>query len=333
MGDLAQKPADLDSVLARMTGQVTTEPVTAVARLSGGSKKGVYRLTLGDGQHSMVAYVWHPSENYWPSGGRPEDPADLFSDASGADLFIEAHRLLTSLGVRVPELLHFDDTRSVTDADVALVEDLSAQPHLGDFWRTRPKESRDVLERLALDLGRMHGQRSPVFGKITRLPEANSTTAMAVATARAVSDLREGAAHLDQLRAVQSRLEDRLRELNEAIRARSDGYALIHGELGPDHVRVDRSGSPVLIDIEGLMYFDLEWEHAFVGFRFGEHYQPLDRPDLDISRLELYRLCLYLSLCAGPLRLLDGDFPHREAMLSIVEANLQRALAVLRSAD
>jgi hypothetical protein len=41
----------------------------------------------------------------------------------------------------------------------------------------------------------------------------------------------------------------------------------------------------------------------------------------------LYALAMHLSLVAGPLRLLDGDFPEREGMLQIVEHNLRRVLA------
>jgi hypothetical protein len=36
---------------------------------------------------------------------------------------------------------------------------------------------------------------------------------------------------------------------------------------------------------------------------------------------------MHLSLVAGPLRLLDGDFPEREGMLGIVEYNLRKVLA------
>ena len=35
------------------------------------------------------------------------------------------------------------------------------------------------------------------------------------------------------------------------------GDELIHGELGPDHVLIDERGHPVIIDIEGVMFFDL----------------------------------------------------------------------------
>jgi hypothetical protein len=95
-------------------------------------------------------------------------------------------------------------------------------------------------------------------------------------------------------------------------------------------VLVDRDAHPVLIDIEGLMYFDIEWEHVFLRIRFGKRYQRLHRDGLDERRLSLYMLAMRLSLVAGPLRLLDGDFPDREAMMGIAEHNLQQALALLR---
>ena len=115
------------------------------------------------------------------------------------------------------------------------------------------------------------------------------------------------------------------------MRPRSE-YGLIHGELGPDHVLVDGLGQPVLIDIEGLMFFDAEWEHAFLRIRFGEHYQWLDAGNLDEQRMAFYTLAMRLSLVAGPLRLLDGDFPDRPAMMRIAEHNLQQVLA-LQPAD
>ncbi|SFF58181.1 hypothetical protein SAMN05216251_12013 [Actinacidiphila alni] len=40
--------------------------ITEVARLRGGSKKGVYRLTLDDGA-SVIVYIWDSAENYWPA--------------------------------------------------------------------------------------------------------------------------------------------------------------------------------------------------------------------------------------------------------------------------
>jgi hypothetical protein len=114
------------------------------------------------------------------------------------------------------------------------------------------------------------------------------------------------------------------------VTPRSD-YSLIHGELGPDHVLIDQHGRPVIIDIEGLMYFDAEWEHVFLQLRFGGRY-PLLRPgELAPDLLSLYRLAMHLSLVAGPLRLLDGDYPERDEMMRIAEYNLIQLLSKLSS--
>jgi hypothetical protein len=127
--------------------------------------------------------------------------------------------------------------------------------------------------------------------------------------------------------ALPPRLTDRLHTHAGRIGPRPS-FSLIHGELGPDHVRIDGNGRPALIDIEGLMYFDAEWEHVFLRLRFGADYRFLREPGLDPHRLDLYRLALHLSLVAGPLRLLDGDFPDREPMLAIAEYNTRQVLSL-----
>jgi hypothetical protein len=69
------------------------------------------------------------------------------------------------------------------------------------------------------------------------------------------------------------------------------------------------------------------FKHVFLQLRFGRAY-PLLRPgDLDPDRLSLYRLAMHLSLVAGPLRLLDGDYPEREEMTQIAEYNLRQLLS------
>ena len=113
--------------------------------------------------------------------------------------------------------------------------------------------------------------------------------------------------------------------LATAIEPRAE-YALIHGELGPDHVLIDDCDQPVIIDIEGLMYFDLEWEHAFTEMRFGPNYEPLRLPDLDVSRLRFYDFAQSLSLIEGPMRIADTDFPGRAFMLEIAEAHIEKVL-------
>jgi hypothetical protein len=236
--------------------------LTATDRLTGGTNKGVYRLTLDDAT-TAIAYVWTDEESYWPATPFDDNDRDPFSPASELRLFLAAHARLESLGLRVPALHHVEPDH------LAVVEDVPGPD----------------LE--------------------TRLADDPASAAPAVA-----------------------RLADRLDELHAAGRPRTE-FSVVHGELGLDHVLVDASGRPVLIDIENLMYFDAEWEHVFLRIRLENDYHHLAAPGLDEARLALYLLTERLSLVAGPLRLLDGPFPDREFMQGIAEYNLTRALALI----
>lgn len=311
--------------------------IRSVDRLRGGSKKGVYRLTFDDAS-TAVSYIWDPAENYWPAragddaapgpssmaGGGAGSVADPSAEASGAGLFEASHALLGRLGVRTPRVYLLDRTRASFPADVAVVEDVTG-PTLEALLAADPRRAQPAMAELAGFLRAMRQHREPSVGKISEAagPAPAGTCEQAVLD-RALRDLSEAAARLARVAAVRDELADLTRGLAAAVQPRAD-YSVVHGELGPDHVLIDEGGGPVLIDIEGLMFFDAEWEHAFLRLRFGEHYPALRAGDLDGRRLRFYALALDLSLIAGPLRLLDGDFPEREVMLEIVDHAVERA--------
>ena len=201
--------------------------------------------------------------------------------------------------------------------------------------RREPRAAAETLERLAELLATLHAQRGPTFGKVALVDNGGAPSGSSCegrVTAGALHDIEEIAVREPRAAAVRDQLADTVRDLAAAVRPR-DRHTLIHGELGPDHVLVTADGHPALIDIEGLMYFDVEWEHVFLRLRFGPHYDVLRTPDLDEDRLRLYRLAMHLSLVAGPLRLLDGDFPDAEFMRGIAEYNLGQALSLLPAAS
>ncbi|GIG56958.1 aminoglycoside phosphotransferase [Longispora fulva] len=294
-----------------------------VLRLRGGSKKGVYRLVLDDAS-TVVLYVWHPDENYWPAAD--EDPADLFAEASGADLFGAAHAQLTALGVRTPSVHLLDRSRAHYPADVAVVEDVRGAT-LQALLERDPAAAGPTMAKLATALDRMRGSAGTRIGR-PAAPGPRDGDCARIVLDRAVRHLAEAAERVAGIAAARDRVAGRLTELAAAVRPRR-AYGLVHGELGPDHVLVADDGDPVLIDIEGLMWFDVEWEHVFLRLRFGADYRWLETPDLDPDRLRLYDLAMNLSLVAGPLRLLDGDFPDREFMLDIAGHATRRVLAAL----
>ncbi|GAA1229618.1 phosphotransferase [Kitasatospora nipponensis] len=305
--------------------------LVGVSRLRGGSKKGVYRLAFDD-DSTAIAYLWEEAENFWPGapGAAAEDHTDPFSHASGLDLFEAASRRLDALGIRTPRIRLADRSGRHYPADLAVVEDVPGE-NLEALLRRDPQRAEAALERLAQALGVLHRHTAAGYGKVALVDNGGVSQGRSceqVVLDRALDDLAEAASRDARMARAGDRLEAVVRALAAAVRPRTE-YGLIHGELGPDHVLLDRHGDPVLIDIEGLMYFDVEWEHVFLRIRFGEHYRWLDAAGLDGRRLDFYTLAMRLSLVAGPLRLLDGDFPDRVFMGEIAEYNLRQALDFL----
>jgi hypothetical protein len=299
--------------------------LAGVERLAGGSKKGVYRLTSDDGA-TTLAYVWSDSEDYW-HGVLPEGADDLanpFSHASGLPLFEAAARRLTSVGVRCPAILFTDRSQALYPADIALVEDVrggSLEAVLGTVAAERP------LSVLAGWLDELGSVRSPSLGKVAFVDAGglSGSSCEAAMLDRALAQLAEVARRDRRALAARDRLTELLRALAAPIRPR--GYAaLIHGELGPDHVLLDEAGDPVLIDIEGAMYFDVEVEHVWMRMRFGDHYDAFSRDDLDKDRLRFYTLCMHLDLVAGPLRIAETSHPERDWFRAVAAHHLDLAL-------
>jgi phosphotransferase family enzyme len=309
--------------------------LVSVSRLPGSSKKGVYRAIF-DGGFSAIVYVWDSSEDYWPDAEQAaadHDYADPFSHASGLELFLAANTRLSELGIRTPTLHLADASREHYPADVAVVEDVPG-PSLEEVLHTEPGRAEPIMRQLGEALHVLHADKSDRFGKLVHISKggvSRGSSCEQVILTRALANLAEAAARVPEVGQVSADLESTLRGHASRIGPRTD-YRLIHGELGPDHVLVDSAGRPVLADIEGLMYFDREWEHVFLRLRFGETYRFLQVPGLDQPRLDLYRLAMHLSLIAGPLRLLDGDYPDREPMLDIVAYNIDQALSLSQEA-
>lgn len=324
-------------------GKVTAEDLAAVARaalgsdrkikgvtrLAGGSAKGVYRLTMND-HSTVIAYRWEASENYWPQAANENDVADPFSPGNGIGLFAAARSRLASLGLRVPEIYLLDRDRAYHPADIAIVEDFPGENLLAR-WERDPVAAEPTLARLREGLAAMRGYRGAGPGKVSFIDAGGTPRwptceeAVLALGLRCVAEAQRDRRIADH----GERLRDRLHNLAATVRPRAE-YSVVHGELGFDHVLVDADGSPVIIDIEDLMYFDAEWEHVYLQVRLGRDWaRTVGADDLDEDRLALYMLAQRLFLVAGPMRLLAGDFPDRAFMRGIIERNLNEALALL----
>lgn len=315
----------------------SSRKLTAVDRLAGGTQKGVYRITLDDGG-TAILYVWSDGESYWgPTGANnapmnppaypPPPRRDPFAPAAGVDVFATAQARLAALGVATPEIRAVDTSHRHVAADLALVEDVPGGT-LEECIRRSPDRAASILDELGRMLVRMHQHRDPRMGRIALVQAGVAEQVPGpreVVLDRAARQLDAAADRVASLAAVRDRLDAHLRSLAAEVRPRS-GYGLIHGELGPDHVLLRDGEQPVLIDIEGLMFFDIEWEHTFLQLRFGDAYEPLRSPDLDPARLRFYEYAQSLSLIEGPLRLADTDFPGRDFMLDIARQHTAKVL-------
>lgn len=300
--------------------------LAGLTRMSGGSKKGVYRLILADGSR-VVLYVWRDAENYWPAGPRTE--GDPFTDASGAQAFQACHTALAAAGVRVPALYALDVSRRSFPADFALVEDVRGGT-LEDLLARDPAAAARALADLGVMLRAMQDQRSGRFGKVAdmasgtlpgRTADCDRTDDRAedVILRRALAHLSAAADRSPQLAAAEPALASLLRECHAAIRPRQE-YGLVHGELAPGHVLLDDGGAPVIIDIEGVTWFDVEWEHAFLRLTFEQaDYDRLGLPAADEARVAFYDLAQRISLVEGPLRIAATDYPERDWMLDLAQ--------------
>lgn len=319
------QPDDLHDLVVDQFG--ADRRPAALDRLTGGSKKGVYRLRLDD-QSTAILYVWAAGENYWPPA--PAVPDDPFTDASGVELFATNYAALSAVDVRTPRLLMLDRAGRYHPADLALVEDVGAVT-LEALMKHDPAAAVPPLSTLGDALRRMHTTRSTHYGKLAAIARGEALQTRStedIIQDRARGHLDAAAARDARLADAHDRITDHLRRLRDAVTVRHD-YRLIHGELGPDHVLVPPSGAPAIIDIEGMTFFDVEWEHAWLQLRFGDAYPTLQPVKIDPNRLEFYRFAHVLSLIEGPLRIADTDFPDRQWMLALAERNVTKALAVI----
>ncbi|WP_354670083.1 phosphotransferase [Streptomyces sp. S.PNR 29] len=265
------------------------------------------------------------NEDYWDAG--PSDLGDPFSHGTGLHLFTAAHDRLAAAGVRTPRLLYADASHTHLPADAAVVEDLPGDS-LEELLIRDPQAAPEAMGRMRVLLETLHSRTGPRFGKVALVDEGGSshgTSCEQRVVEGALRCVEEIAVRDARAAAGREAFEQAIHALAAEVRPRTR-HTLIHGELGPDHVLLTSDGRPALIDIEGLMYFDVEQEYVFLQLRFGRHYDALHAPGLDEARMRLYRLSMHLGLVAGPLRLLDGDFPHPEGMRAIAESNLVRAL-------
>lgn len=300
--------------------------IVSLQPMHGGAQKVTYRVTCENGW-SCIVHVWDLSKNYVLSHQPTESDNHPLGASYGAALLECNTAYLKELGVRVPEVYEIDRTKAHYPFDYAIVEDIgktSLQPYLAAC----PESSGPVLNQLKTMLMKMHQHHSDKYGPIQPQGD-NASTCEHLVLEQTFQDLQHASDNIPQIAIKQELLRERLIEFYSSIQPRKH-FGLIHSELGPDHVMINKNEEPVLIDIEGVKFFDIEYEHAFLSFRFGEHYKSIQNSNLDRNRLRFYKLHHHLSCISGPLEIINNGFPDPEVMKDIIRFNTEAALDFLQ---
>lgn len=312
---------DLQQYAKAIFGNAYT--ISGVTSIHGGAQKVVYKLEFAGGFACML-YVWDMQNNYF----REEIQNDLPIERSyGGDLFEQNNIFLTRIGVRTPTLYEINKERERYLFDFAFVEYVPGQSAEA-YMAADPAVQQTVFTKINEMLVHMHTVDHNVYGKISGIND-NAVPCHHLQLRDAEKQLAFLAQYANVIKDKEGLLAESLHTLESRI-VRRDRYAFIHGELGPDHVLIGDKLEPYLIDIEGAMFYDLEYEHSFLAFRFGRLYDSYLRSEsLDCHRMNFYRLYHHISCATGGLKLMQRGFPNQALAESIYTFNLKSALALV----
>lgn len=293
--------------------------IQQVTNRHGGAQKVVYKIECTNDFVCML-YVWDMTNNYF----QEEIEADPEEERSfGCGLFETNHAFLCRHGIRTPALYYLNKERNRYAFDYALVEYVDGQD-AAYYLRSDARTREIVFERIGALISRMHGLERTTYGRIQDNRSGTGCCHLKE-LAHAKLSLSYAAGYISDIETNQEKLLNKLNELAARISWR-ERYSFIHGELGPDHVMVSEKLEPYVIDIEGSMFYDLEYEHSFLEFRFGDAYDYLRSSRLDQNRMLFYRMFHHLSCTEGGLKLLHRGFPNQQLAREIVEHNYRSSL-------
>lgn len=311
-------PASLQEYVEKVLG--TSYVVANVTKLHGGAQKVVYKIDTTNG-FSCVLYVWDMTMNYFQ-----EEIANhnVNAQSFGSDLFEVNNQFLIEHALRTPVIYDLNKDRNRYTFDYGLVEYVAGQSAEEYFNHPDPRVKDKVFQQLGEMITGMHANVREVYGKPDQR-ESNTGQCHRLQFENAKLQLAYATEHIEVIRKNQSKLLDMLHNLESKVEPRSR-YGFIHGELGPNHVLVTDDLEPYFIDIEGAEFYDIEHEHSFMEFRFGEFYRYLKNDNLDVNRKLFYQFHHHLSLISAGLKLVHRGYPDQKTARDISNYHTKRAL-------
>lgn len=312
MAECLMKKSLLEKILRKVFNK--DYKVIAITRLLGGAQKGTYKVECDQGL-SFVLYIWDTSLSYFEA----KHTAEEFTSSS-AYLFKANYELMVKHDVRVPKLYYIDLSKSVVSFEYALVEYIDGGELEERLYNPKIDCSSSLLD-LKQNLQKLHSITSKQVGdlKYTRDEGFSCKDYVKASLEQSLTYLIENYEPIARLKEPLLNISERLYEEIEERKS----YHLIHFELGPNHVMVDRHGKTYLIDFEGMKYFDLEYEYSFLKLRFGKYYPEIISLPVDEKRLKYYLLNHHLSALDGAHHLLVQNYYDMDDVKQMLKSNYQ----------
>lgn len=262
--------------------------LTSMERILGGAQKYTYLAKCTNG-FEFVIYQWDKSKTYFENNGE-----NAVFCSSSSTLFQRNNELMRKHGVLTPKLFYIDRSRFECDYEYAFVEYISG--HDMDYIiEKEPERLQEILKSLSNSIDRLHNIKSEVAGQVGRMQDFDFDI-----ISFELEDIHQNSSYLQEYDKEYADLyvqvEAKATECVGKLEKRKE-YTFIHGELGPNHVIVDKDNNAYLIDIEGARFYDVEEELSFLDIRFNKMLKKVENT-VDEQRMYFY----YIGHCLGNLR-------------------------------
>lgn len=273
----------------------------SIVEIRGGISKQVYKISTQT--ESYMLYIWLRPYDGALTENQINGVEYLFPD--GFQCFLYNTELLCNIGVRVPKIIvsgHYNDI----DFNYAIVEcfkGISLNEHIqsGDDISIFANKIVDTMSKMSIQKRNYYG--SPIETKPNNISATKlifnfyaEELNIASKLDSEINDLKKNMLTLMQ------------KKFSKIGETDNQEYSLVHGELTPPHIFILDDGEIGLIDIEGVKYFDVEYDWAVIDFMYSEKI-PLPN-NINMKKMEFYKICLnigYMSVAADYLVNVDSN--------------------------
>lgn len=273
----------------------------SIIEIRGGISKQVYKISTQT--ESYMLYIWLRPYDGTLTENQIDDVEYLFPD--GFQYFIYNTELLSNIGVRVPKIIasgHYKES----DFNFAIIEcfkGISLKEYMQSDGNISIFADKivDTMSKLSMQKRNYYG--SPIETKPNNISAAQlifnfyaEELNIASKLDSEINDLKKNILTLMQ------------NKFSKIVETDNQEYSLVHGELTPPHIFILDDGEIGLIDIEGVKYFDVEYDWAVIDFMYSGKI-PLSN-NINMKKMEFYKICLkigYMSVAVDYLMNIDSN--------------------------